>query len=103
MKHIVPVRKVAVKKPTCDGASYRRASPESTRVLASFIFSLFCAVFGLVLRSSGGGRSARCIGGTVVAAFDVAFWPILTGVLADLVGLEENSERSERDRRRFVQ
>ena len=103
-KHIEPERKVAVRKPACEGALYRRVSPESYRYLARFCFCIFCAV-----RALGTLGSSACVGSLVACVFGGSFWeplaglfcPRFTGGFVDLAEAEEKCEFG--DRHNFAQ
>jgi hypothetical protein len=91
-KHMEPERKVAVRKPACEGALYRRVSPESYRHLARFCFCIFCAVLALETLGSSvcaGSLVARVFGGGCWEPLAGPFWPSFTGSFVDLAEAEE--------------
>jgi hypothetical protein len=98
IKHIEPERKVAVRKPACEGALYRRVSPESYRHLARFCFCIFCAVWAL-----GTLGSSACAGSLVARVFEGIcweplagpFWPNFSGGFVDLAEAEEKCRFSD--------
>jgi hypothetical protein len=92
IRHIEPERKVAVRKPACEGALYRRVSPESWRYLARFCFCAFCAVWALgTLGSSAcaGSLVARVLGGSCWEPLAGPFWLRFTGDFVDLAEAKE--------------
>jgi hypothetical protein len=104
IKHIEPERKVAVRKPACEGALYRRVSPESYRYLAKFCFCIFCAVWALGTLGSSActGSLVACVfGGSFWEPLARPFWPWFTGGFVDLAEAEEKCKFG--DRHNFVQ
>jgi hypothetical protein len=95
IKHIEPERKVAVRKPACEGALYRRVSPESYRYLARFCFCIFCAVRALETFGSSacaGSLVAVVLGGSCWEPLAGPFWARFTGGFVNLAEPEEKWE-----------